>query len=724
MNAKEFKEYLESKTDKIAELRNKEILNQLNFSMREFINIISEVLNDEEKEQILPHLKNIPQSCLEHLINSITKNEIKLKVLYDIEMPRYMVLDIIKNMNDECKMLFLHSKNLHQKLSLDSYDFSKIIQTMSQEQIESVLKDKSIIHELFDEKSLGYIVDIIIGLQDEEKRLAIADEYDFNVTQIAKIINSCSDKKIQEVLLSRKYDLGKFNVTTILSKLQTDNLLSFFTQNSEFIQEYGIKLYEVVKILPADKQEELALKIINADISKEEKLKALVALQQSVKENIDRTQLNDEYKQALDMPTIQQDDFSLKFSGTINVDLDGDLTIYKGYDELIAIRPQEIPLEKHDKLLELAKICPNLRVYDSLDLTPSRSQEFISAEMWIKDVISHIPESWTDIQKIAYVDYRVGKKISYTPDYDTEVEDYASERALWRIISTGYGVCNGISQVEQYILEHVGIKSERVGAKSHSFLKLEGIEIPKSDGSTVIGTTIIDPTWNLTSHRYDAFPNLFGKSYEEIRKYDINAEGIDKECHRNDQKLSDATIDIEEDVVRQIFASIGIAKENGDFYISDLMSKSDEIAKKDIPLEQKTQEQLSLLATTHPDFYKCQNSTISILAGNILNHPEMNYQSLIVNRVYDRNDDKKTPLVYVYCQMEDGNRVFFVTDTETQDFKKMDIESFAERYECYEMDLQKNNGLRPWETEIQREEDLARSSGKIKPSKSKEEDER
>ena len=41
-------------------------------------------------------------------------------------------------------------------------------------------------------------------------------------------------------------------------------------------------------------------------------------------------------------------------------------------------------------------------------------------------------------------------------------------------------------------------------------------------------------------------------------------------------------------------------------------------------------------------------------------------------------------------------------------------EEFIKRFECYDMDLEKSNGVRPWEESKEKEEvDLSRSSGMV-----------
>ena len=145
-----------------------------------------------------------------------------------------------------------------------------------------------------------------------------------------------------------------------------------------------------------------------------------------------------------------------------------------------------------------------------------------------------------------------------------------------------------------------------------------------------------------------------------------------------------------------------------------MIKVSDEIAGKNIPLEQKVSEQLKLLQEMHPDFDKCQNSTISILAGNILNHPEMNFEKLVVNRVYNKNDERKTPSVYVYCDIGNEQNVFYVAEPGTGEFIKLSKQNFIENYECYEKDLEKTEGIRPWEKgALDIEKDLNQSSGMV-----------
>ena len=50
-----------------------------------------------------------------------------------------------------------------------------------------------------------------------------------------------------------------------------------------------------------------------------------------------------------------------------------------------------------------------------------------------------------------------------------------------------------------------------------------------------------------------------------VRKNDIDNDGVDKECHKNDEALATATLNLDEQSLRNVFASIGIADKDGNF---------------------------------------------------------------------------------------------------------------------------------------------------------------
>jgi len=267
-----------------------------------------------------------------------------------------------------------------------------------------------------------------------------------------------------------------------------------------------------------------------------------------------------------------------------------------------------------------------------------------------------------------------------------------------------------------YILKRIGIEAERVSGVMHAFLRLKNIEIPNADGSTSVGDTIIDPTWNLAAHRYGAFPENFCKSYEEIRKNDIDDDKNDRECHRNDVELRDVKLGLDEQSLREVFASIGIANKAGKFPITELINKSNIIADTNLPTEVALEKQLLLLVKYYPEFATCNNSTSKILKSICLKHDNFSdANKIVVNRVYERDDKSKRPVLYVYADIPSASKKFYIADKNTEAFLEMPQEQFEEKFECYDMDMEKNNGHRPWE-EVEQEketENLAQSSGNI-----------
>lgn len=339
----------------------------------------------------------------------------------------------------------------------------------------------------------------------------------------------------------------------------------------------------------------------------------------------------------------------------------------------------------------------------------STIEEYKNSELWIESILQKIPSNWTDIQKVAYIDNEIGKKISYSPGFNTEVFDKGASRALWKIIDTGYGVCNGIAQVEQYILEKVGINSEIVSGENHAFLKLKNIELPNEKGRYIKGNTILDPTWNLTEQRYGAMPNNFCKSYKEIRKNDIDRDGEDTLAHKNNEELSDATLNLDEQNLRQIYSSIGIANENGEFPIAGLKEMSKILYLSGLPEEECIKKQFLLLHKYYSEFATCINSTMSVLANILLNNKNLKFDDCVVNRVYEKQDKQKRTVLYVYIDLPKAGKKFYFADKATKQFIELSQKEFEERFECYDMDMQKNmeeyNCKRPWEVTI-KEQDI------------------
>ena len=80
---------------------------------------------------------------------------------------------------------------------------------------------------------------------------------------------------------------------------------------------------------------------------------------------------------------------------------------------------------------------------------------------------------------------------------------------------------------------------------------------------------------------------------------------------------------------------------------------------------------------------------------------------------------KKENLYYIYVSdwQKDSLPLFYVVENGAKEFSKLDRESFIMQYDCFDKDLEKSDGIRPWE-EGSKEvaKDLAQSSGKVLPA--------
>ncbi|MCI8654681.1 MAG: transglutaminase domain-containing protein [Clostridia bacterium] len=454
------------------------------------------------------------------------------------------------------------------------------------------------------------------------------------------------------------------------------------------------------------------------DLTLSEKRKILATLDEEVKRSIAMTNLPEEYKSAINIKTMKKSEEAL-----IILDLDRNLEDYKGLDDLIIIEPAKFDEEKRKNLLQLCDICPNLKVENVLYNDEESSVKFDStateykeAEEWISEIIDNINSEYTKAQKMAIIDNAIGKKISYAPDFGTEIWNTNDSRALWKAISKGYGVCNGIAKIEQYMLRRVGIESEIVSGKSHAFLKVKDMELQFANGETKTGNTILDPTWNLTGHRFGGIPGNFCISYEEARANDVDGKGIDHHSHDNDEDLQDATLSLDDESLRKLYTSVGLADKDGKFPITDFMQKSKALDEEyaNNP-EENLKNQFSLLAKRCPEFATCQNSTMTALKDIIFDNDNLKcFDRCVINRVYNKQDEEKRPVVFVYVESEEVGKKFYFADKTEGQFIELPEEEFTKQFECYEKDKENHKGLRLWETlDTEENIDLSKSSGNV-----------
>lgn len=684
---------------------------------------IAKSLNDEEKLKLLRE-SNVRDMCkfetfdLREIVGSLS-DEAKIKLLKENEsisalnIGSYGWQEIIKSLKDETKISILRDASIIKSCELREYELGEVIKSLDEDNRARLLMEKDFMTKGL-KLSSTYLDGIIESFSDEETRYKLLKVYpDCPMPNVISSFNT--DLKIKTLMESKC--LSSWNILHVLRTLDTNGIIKLLEENKEFLKENQIDVYTLVYKLNDEEQLKFVQNIESANLTETEKKEILATLSPEVKGKIDISQMPKEYQKAVSMQTKD---------GNIVIDLERNPEDYKGYDNLILVNPEGYTDEQRKKFMKVCDICPKGSIECSefsVMGAYSTAKEYKEAEAWIDSVIAQLKPEYTTAQKIAIIDNAIGKKISYSPDFDTEVFSATDSRALWKIISSGYGVCNGISNVEHYILNKIGIESEIISSGGHAFLKLNNIEVPLANGETKIGNTILDPTWNLASHRFGGRPSNFFMSYEEARKHDIDSKGLDHCCHKNDEKLSDATLNLDEQSLRNLFSSVGLANENGEFLIKEMIAESTALHEQYANQPAKDlEQQFALVAQMHPEFAICQNSTMEIMSAVLLNNENLQFNKCVVNRVYDKQDEDKKPIVYIYIDSDEVGRKFYYADKDKGQMIEIAESEFVQRFECYDMDLEKSKGIRPWEsTEKEKKDtDLSRSSGTIEASQNQE----
>jgi hypothetical protein len=650
-------------------------------------------------------------SKLQELLNSIDNKDIVQYLCDDkftSQLTKFDILSIIKErLNSDEQKELLYNKEFVSKQKNSHIDWQYLIESMDDKNKFEILNDISETKENL-QFSDWQIAGLVKTISDEESKKKLMDTYQFANHHKTGIVSTFSTKSKTEILLSD----NELNKTTILSSFSLKDLEEFITNNEAFFKNNDNHVYDYIRERSVEEQKAFINEIDNFNIDINEKKMVFATLKEETKESINIESLPEEYKVA----------FSMKckpYSRYIDLDFNRNAEDYKGLDNLLRIKPEQFNKQEKEYLKKLCGVCPNLQVISVLNEVvefDSTAKEYIEAEEWISSIINSMKPEYTDLQKMAIIDNAVGNKISYSPDFETEVYDHTESRALWKIISSGYGVCNGISKVEQYILNQVGIESEIINSKNHAFLKVKNVQIPNENGEIKTGNTILDPTWNLTAQRYGGRPDNFCINYEKAREHDIDDNGKDHNCHLNDELLQDATLSIDEQSLRKLYASIGIADKDGMFPIKHLVETSkaiDEISANNP--EQNITNQFLLLAKACPNFAKCQNSSMNIISDILLQNEHLKFNKCVVNRVYNRKDKEKKPVMYVYINSNEMGQKFYYANKEDGKFENLTVDEFTNQFECYENDLKNHDGIRPWENIEQKVEkiDLSRNSGEL-----------
>ncbi len=642
----------------------------------------------------------------------LKKSNNRLKIIYNNKimdnLNEYQICElIVKYLNDDEKITILYDENFLKEYNmLYPVYIVKIILNLSDINKEKILTDNKLITQNLYLK-IVHIINLVESLNSDESKIKIFRIYNFKDSWFYLFVKCLSDtSKIKLLLESSSFDKIQIINTLILFQ-NIEFLIDFFNNNKDFLQKNNIYPCEVISNLTDTHQQQIVSLLDTIELTEIEKKEIFATLNNKVKKSIDTTNLSIEYKKALSLKNIdyvsKYSDKAEMYANQIIIDFNRNLEDYRGLDHILILEPEIYTEEERKKSLQLCRICPNLKIVNPSihDISSCTTQEYIEAEDWISNVLNFLKQDFSDAQKLALIDYVIGKRISYSPDFNTEISNIRNYRSVWKIICSGYGICNGITAIEKYLLDRIGIESEFICSQKHGFLKLINIELPFLNGEIKKGNTIMDPTWNLASHRFGGKPECFCIDYETARFVDINSDGTDSLCHKNDEELNDATLSLDDASLRNLFRSIGLTDEKGIFPIYYLESLSTEIHNKfSNNLLKDICHQFTLLSKYYPYFATCPNSSMRVIKDILFDSDTLEFNKCVINRVYNKKDKTKKPILYVYIDSDEFGKLFFyaTSNSEQSIFMLLDQNDFTSTFECYEEDLKKNNGIRPWET--------------------------
>ena len=683
-------------------------------------------LADEEIFQVLKLavIRSKSDNVIRSAVAIVKNDNIKIALLKDEEIisrvPKYEIASMIKKMTDDGKEKVLRQREEINGIEFDGDTVTEIITRMSSEKVKQILLDEEFFNELGLTKK--NIADIICVIEEDNEKESFMKRYGFNIMEQTKIIISFNsvDKKTDFMLENAK-ELFDFHIVRIVDSFDMESKIEFIKKYKEFLREKRVTVYDIVKKMNSSGKEilEFLYRIDELELSEGEKRKIFAGISNKTKDMIDFDRIDSKYHELLRIRLYDSGmNFSIeemKKSGTIIPDLDGDLSLYRDLDQLLYVDPmQNIRDEdRRKKIIELCKICPKIRMNDFIGRASSYGYEYVVAEEWIESVYNGMEEDWTVIQKMAYIDTAIGKRVSFAPDQGTEAENNGDERALWRIIYRGYGVCNGVAQVEEYMYKRRGIDCERVDGEKHTYLLVKNVEVPTEHG-IVKGDTFVDVTWNLTAGRYGARPEQFCRSYEEMRKLDIDDDGKDHERHKNKNYETRETIDMDVESLRGVYKSIGIANQNGDFPIKALIERIAKVNEETSNWDDNTKGKFDALKGICPEFAICINSTIGIIQNVMFEDcDKFHFERCIASRVYKKQDEEKKSVLFVYFDLGTKGKRFFYADKELGEFVQLSQEEFEKRFDCYDKDKEAHGNKQLWETQEELKTEKAISSGEV-----------
>lgn len=301
MAKEELRKFLESSNDKFKVLSDAETVKPYQITIKELLELIDEFLDDEQKIALLsvnyaqkPIIKrNIvmlikdESKILDVIFNKELTNGLEtndfiniiqaqnsnciLQILNNVEfleenkIKKYQIIDIIKLQDSGVILQILNNSSLLEKCKLGNFEIEALFKNLDEkEKLEFLSNPKYIKEKLkLSEYRIG---DMISSITDEKTKENLIKSYELNNLNRVNIICQFSDEGKERNILNNTLGLRIYDYYSILSNMETDNLIRFINNNLKFLAENNIAIYNIVEKLNVEKQKELVYKIDNLKI--------------------------------------------------------------------------------------------------------------------------------------------------------------------------------------------------------------------------------------------------------------------------------------------------------------------------------------------------------------------------------------------------------------------------------------------------------------------------
>lgn len=270
----------------------------------------------------------------------------------------------------------------------------------------------------------------------------------------------------------------------------------------------------------------------------------------------------------------------------------------------------------------------------------------------------------------------MGELISYIPDFNfcgkyVNSPTARDSRNIWKSILAGKSVCNGVVEIQRNILSRIGIKTKELSSGTHSFILTE----------TEDGNIITDPTWDLSNTLYQARPQYFGVTYEELRK----REEWLSNAHRLENPPENV-IGISEQELREIYHSLGLTNEDRTF-LFPILEEVQKINEKEYPtMKEKINDFFNMFSEKFSKEASHLSETRTLLESAIC---ELGVESDQIRSkfAYSKEDnDSENSFLIFHIDVDGLNEKMQILDTEEMYFKSISLEEFDKNFKVHDLD--------------------------------------